>query len=210
MSEGPFVIRRGQLEGRALLEYVPRRRGARHFASNVSRALWLAKVLPDYGATWAWDWAEHLPPLVPEGIGAMACPPASRARAARGFYFARELTVALSAKTGVSILRPLRWLNEGAESSKDIVHQAGKGRALGRRVVCHEDLTGKRVCLVDDLFTTGITAELCAAALTAAGAVSVDLVCLFRTEPTARRPADEQARVKRNGARRSSLWRQST
>jgi len=210
MREGPLVIRRGALVARALLGYVPRRRGARHFASNLSRALWLAKVLPEYGATWAWDRAEDLLPLVPEGINGVACPPASREGTARGFHFARELTLAVATGRGVPILRPLRWLDEGAESPKEIVHQAGKGRALARRVVCNEDLAGKRMCPIGDLFTTGITAELCAQALAAAGAERVDLVCLFRTEPTSRRPREERARIRERAEVRAAAHQAHT
>jgi len=75
---------------------------------------------------------------------------------------------------------------------------AGKltGRALGRRVVCDEDLTGQRVCLCDDLFTTGITLQLCAEALRRAGAQwPPGIVTLGATERTSERPDWERERI---------------
>jgi len=84
---------------------------------------------------------------------------------------------------------------QGQEASKEIMHQAGKGRALGKRAVCSVRLEGKRVLLVDDLFTTGITSNRCAEALTGAGAEVVGLVTLGATERTRDRPADERARI---------------
>ena len=70
---------------------------------------------------------------------------------------------------------------------------AGKGRALGRRVVCDEDLTGLRVCLVDDLWTTGITLEQCAQALKEAGAEwPPGIVALASTESTRSRAEEER------------------
>jgi len=40
---------------------------------------------------------------------------------------------------------------------------------------------GKRILLVDDVHTTGATAEACAEALTKAGALKVDVLTLART-----------------------------
>lgn len=43
-----------------------------------------------------------------------------------------------------------------------------------------ESLRGRRVLLVDDVLTTGATAEACARALKRAGAVAVDVLALSR------------------------------
>ncbi len=169
-------------------------------------ALWIAKQNPEVGARWAFDLAAALVPLVPEGTELILTPPASRRRSAQGWYLARELGAGVARLLGVPLARPLTWQSEGQESSKSIRHQAGKGRALGRVVVCDEELPGVRVCLVDDLFTTGITLQLCGEALLAAGAAEpVGMVTLGVTERTGWRPAEEfeQTRL-RAAARRAA------
>lgn len=205
---GGIVLRRkledGRLlEGRALRVYVPSRRGARHYADSFSTALALAKTLPDYGQQLAWDHAPLLVPLIPAECDAIACPPASRKRQAADFYFARELTAAvvetLTETRDVHLCRPLRWQQEhiaGAGAAKEIMHQGGQGRKLGRRAECLEDMTGRQVCLIDDLFTSGITAARCAEALLSAGAATVYLVTLGATERTESRPQAERDRIK--------------
>lgn len=198
------------LEGAALEVYIPARRGARHWGDSFSCALALAKQLPDYGQQFAWDMAGDLAALVPVECDAIACPPASRRRIAAAFYFARELACAVvemltgdpahngAGRREVHLCRPLRWAREeivGAGAAKEIMHQGGQGRKLGREAECLEVLAGRRVCLVDDLFTTGITAALTAEALYRAGAEGVHVVTLGATERTEDRPAEERERV---------------
>ena len=195
-TEKPILIRRGDLRGQAAAVYIPRRgRGARHYADSFSVGLWLCKLDPEKGAEWAYDFAGALVGLVPEGTQLVATPPPSRRRSAAGWYFARELGIAVARRLNIPLARPLRWADQGRESSKDLVHHAGKGRALGRRVVCDEDLTGLRVCLVDDLWTTGITLEVCARALREVGAEwPPGVVSLAVTEDTRARPKEERRR----------------
>ena len=195
MSELDLV--RGDLHGKALALYVPTRRGGRHRSDAFSRALFLAKKLPGLGAQYAWDQGPRLAALLPEGVTMIATPPSSRAR---GFYFARELGAAVAQAAGLRLARPLRWAVVGAEASKAIVYQGGKGRALARRVECLELLDGERVCLVDDLATTLITAQLTADALREAGAEVLGVVCLAKTEPTRSRPAAERERLQARAA----------
>ena len=199
-GEGPFRLRRGPLEAVALVRYIPRSRGARHHADTVSRALFLAKVMPDHAATWARDWAALLVPLAPEGAEVVACPPRSRRRAAR-HYFAGLLAEALAERLGLPLV-PLTWATEGAESSHHIAHQAGKARSRARRAEVCGPVAGRRVLLCDDIATTGLTLEVCAAALTAAGAETVSCVVLAMTERTERRPAAERARIRERAALR--------
>ena len=200
---GPFPLKRGDLEGQAAFTYIPTRRGARHNADTFSRALFLAKKLRHCGEQLAHDLAGAVAELVPE-CDILVTPPPGRMSRARGWYFARELAVAVSSATGIPLARPLRWAQEGAESSKHIKRQEGKGRALARRVECLEHMTGQRVCIVDDLFTTGITAQLTAEALRRNGAEEVIVACLAKTERTEHRPAHERARIKRRAARRKA------
>jgi len=197
------------LEGQALGTYIPRRRGYRHWQDAFSCALCLAKQLPDLGLQLAWDQGKELAKLIPADVDLIAYPPASRARRAAGFYFAGELAVAtVEYLTGhpatgeggrnVHLARPLRWQQEqieGAGAAKQIMHQGGQGRKLGRVVEVLEDLTGRRACIIDDLATTLATAAVTAEALYRAGAESVCVVTLAATERTEKRPAEERERV---------------
>ena len=182
--EGPFRLRRGALKAVALLRYIPAARGARHYADTVSRALLLAKIMPEHAATWARDWAALLAQIVPEAVEVVVCPPRSQRRVAR-HYFAGLLAEALADRLGLPLVS-MQWAQEGRESSHHIAHQAGKARSRSRRAeVCDPAaVAGRRVLLTDDIVTTGLTLETCVAALTEAGAAAVECVCLAMTERT--------------------------
>lgn len=187
-------VRRGGTVFHAALSYVPRRRGAGHFADNLSRCLWLSKTLPGHGRRWAREhWAPLVVHLVPEGADLLLCPPRSRRRQARGYYFAAELTAALSEATGIPVIDSLAWETEGQEAAKETMHQRGQGRKLARRVRCEEDLSGRRVVIVDDLLTTGLTMLACREACLEAGAATAEGIALFRTTRT---EADRARRVR--------------
>ena len=201
-TDEPIQIRRGDLQGLALATYIPRRgRGCRHYSDTFSCALWLAKLnvrLPDDGANagevYGREWGHLLARLVPSDCTCIAYPPAGRKRVAAGFYLARTLAETVAADLDLPCVA-LTWERGGGESSKALIHHGGKGRALGRVAACPEDLIGEVVCLVDDLFTTGCTGEVCSTALRAAGAVGVSVVTLVATELTVDRPTEERRRI---------------
>jgi predicted amidophosphoribosyltransferase len=182
--------------------YIPLKRGARHCADVFSQALSLAKMRRDLGEQFAHDVAGDLAALVPENTELIATPPAGRHSSARGWYFTRELSIAVAQVAQVGLCRPLRWAVTGADSmGKAIGSQAGHGRKLGRLAECVEDLAGRRVCIIDDVCTTGITITQAVEALRTVGAEVVGTVALARTERTEDRPENERARLKQRRGR---------
>ncbi|MBX7199685.1 MAG: ComF family protein [Rhodospirillaceae bacterium] len=69
-----------------------------------------------------------------------------------------------------------------ATPSQGGLSRAARARNVGRAfaVAAPAPIAGKRVLLIDDVFTTGATAEACARALLDAGATAVDVLVLAR------------------------------
>lgn len=101
----------------------------------------------------------------------------------RRFNQAAEIARPLARQTGLdylpdSLVRVKRTLSQGTKSASQRRQNMKNAFAVtprGRRRI-----RGRRILLVDDVFTTGATAEACARALMAAGAGSVDLVVIAR------------------------------
>jgi len=105
-----------------------------------------------------------------------------RRRWQRGFNQAKLLAEAVSRRTGIPVL-------EAARRRRATPPQAGLSHAERRRNVAgaftvrpRVRLEGRRLLLIDDVFTTGATAGACAAALKRAGAERVCLLALARTD----------------------------
>jgi ComF family protein len=105
-----------------------------------------------------------------------------RRRWNRGFNQAELLAREVSRHRRIPLLNALR-------RSKATANQAGLTSAGRRRNIAGAfqsragvDLHGKRVLLIDDVFTTGATAGACARALKKAGAGTVCLLTLARAD----------------------------
>jgi ComF family protein len=100
----------------------------------------------------------------------------------RGFNQAELLAQEISKHRRIPILNALRRV-------KSTPNQAGLTSAGRRKNIAGAfqsrkgiDLTGKRILLIDDVFTTGATASACGRALKKAGAGNVSLLTLARAE----------------------------
>jgi predicted amidophosphoribosyltransferase len=103
-------------------------------------------------------------------------PAGSRALHA-GFDHAELIASGVSGALGAPMRRVLVRTGDGPRQA-DVSFTARRRNAAGRFAA--RDVSG-RVLLVDDVFTTGATAEACALALTDAGASSVAVVTWART-----------------------------
>jgi ComF family protein len=115
-------------------------------------------------------------------IDAVVPVPASRASLTqRGFNPAGELARGISRRLELQLLRGvLRRRHEGAARQASLARREREAAALDA-YVCARRLDGLRIALVDDVMTTGSTADAAARALLAAGAASVTVWVAART-----------------------------
>lgn len=122
------------------------------------------------------------PDAGPLPIDAVVPVPASRASLRlRGFNPAGELARGISRRLELRLLRGvLRRRHEGDARQASLTRPEREAAALDA-YVCARRLDGLRIALVDDVMTTGSTADAAARALLAAGAASVTVWVAART-----------------------------
>jgi ComF family protein len=105
-----------------------------------------------------------------------------RKRWRRGFNQAALLAEEVARRRGCGVtnaLRRIKTTDAQAGLSKTARRRSVQGAFAARKGV---DLTGKRVLLIDDVMTTGATANACALALKRSGAKSVSLLTVARVD----------------------------
>jgi ComF family protein len=98
---------------------------------------------------------------------------------ARGYNQAGWLAQALAHHTKVPYA-PLTLHRRRRTPSQNGLSASGRTRNVDGAFSVSQDVTGKTILLVDDVFTTGATINACAKALLRAGAAQVDGVALAR------------------------------
>ena len=114
--------------------------------------------------------------LTPPGV-VVAHVPAGRSASTRGFDHAGLIARATAAALAVAARRLLVRAREGPRQA-DVPLDRRRANVAGRFAARYAD---GPVLLIDDVFTTGATAESCAGALIQAGAASVDVLTWART-----------------------------
>ena len=142
------------------------------FEGELGAWVWMGKSLAEVVAAQPW--------IVAGGVDAVVPVPTSwRARLTRGINPAALLGKAVASRLG----KPIRpWLTRSHARP-----QVGLGRAArlanaegAFRTVPRAKASGLRLLLVDDVMTTGATADVCARALKMAGALTVDVAVAAR------------------------------
>lgn len=119
---------------------------------------------------------------------------------ARGYNQAGWLGQAI-AKQLTKPFAPLTLLRKRATPSQNGLSAAGRARNVDGAFTVSQDIKGKHILLVDDVYTTGATLNACAKALLRAGAATVDGVAMARVV----RPTQVEVPAEFNGANLSVL-----
>lgn len=101
----------------------------------------------------------------------------------RGYDQAKRLAEELSVKLGRNCVRTLIKCRDAAPQSRQTNASSRKANVLGAYKIAGTDVAGKRIIIIDDVFTTGSTVSECARILKTAGAEKVFVVTLAKTRP---------------------------
>ena len=156
---------------RSILRY--KFRNARHYAAGYGRVL-----------------AMRLQQEHPEGFDRITWVPISAKRKWKLGYDQSELMAnAVGQELNVTTEALLRKIRDNPPQSGMAAEQR-KANVLGvYEPICREAAAGKRILLVDDVFTTGSTAEECARVLLTAGAKEVHAAAIAAAQKHEKKPS---------------------
>ncbi len=143
----------------------------RHMRRNIRFLCAYLRYRPDMR-----EWSKKFDVMVPVPIH----PTRKRER---GYNQAAEIALDASAYLGLPVLKDaLRRVR--ATLSQTRLNRLERGKNLDNAFVCGDPdaVRGKRVLVVDDVYTTGATVGRCAELLLLAGAASVGVLALARVE----------------------------
>ena len=184
----PFAYDRGTAKCAACLADPPRHAGVRAAVAYGEVARRLALRLKYAGRTaGAETMARQLERLVPADIALLVPVPLNRWRLwSRGFNQAALIALALGARTGTPVDRDVLVRHRKTPVLRGL---SGNQRARAVRgafaVKDRGTIAGRAIGLVDDIYTSGATADACTRSLLAAGAASVTILCWARVLPGA-------------------------
>ena len=130
--------------------------------------------------------SQHLQHAFDEGLprpdALLPVPLARKRYRQRGFNQAQMLTDWLSAALAIPVDKKLLQRVHDTQSQQEL-DAASRRRNLRQAFALTDDqkLAGRHLAIIDDVLTTGATAEALARLLKRAGAVRVDVYCLART-----------------------------
>ena len=137
--------------------------GARHYAPAFGRMLAM-RIQQEYA----------------EEFDILTWVPTSRLRRLiRGYDQSQLLAEAVGQELGMPAVRTLHKVRHNRAQSGIAGQAKRRANVLGAyRTVCPQELAGKRILLLDDVITTGVTAGECARMLLTAGAKEVHCGCI--------------------------------
>jgi ComF family protein len=124
-------------------------------------------------------------------------------RLERGFNHSELLSDDLSRRSGIPVEHAL--MRRRRTASQTQLTSAKRRRNLAGAMRVSGEVTGKRFLVVDDVFTTGATANACAGALKRAGAAHVTILTLARTDR--RNSVEPVTPVPRSSRGEPNSWR---
>lgn len=137
--------------------------GARHYAAAYGQALAM-RIQQEYA----------------EQFDILTWVPTSRLRRLkRGYDQAQLLAEAVGQELGMTPLGTLKKVRHNRSQSGITGQAKRRANVLGAyKAVCPQEISGKRILLLDDVITTGATAGECARVLLTAGAKEVHCGCI--------------------------------
>lgn len=177
VEEYPFGARNPAPMGKTKLHFLDSFTAVWYYGGNVRRSLsrfkfyWKRSNANGYGRFLAMRILQQ----GPDGIDILTWVPVSRRRKrARGYDQSELIAKAVGIELGLEPVQLLKKVRHTPPQSRIKSAPARKANVLGAfSVVSNSDLKGKKILLVDDIFTTGATGEECARVLLTAGAKEV-------------------------------------